>query len=250
MNQADTEPAALAHGTFVLVHGGFHGGWCWKGVTQRLRAAGYEVYTPTLTGLGERSHLISCSPTLETWIEDVAQVIRYEDLDDVILVGHSFAGPIISALADRNPEVLRHLVFLDAQILHSGESPATRGPERVKAYKQRAINVGSVLAIPPAAPEDFGVHDPEAARSMARKLSPHPLQTYYDAVVLQNPLCNGIASTYIACSQPFFPATELARKAARQTPGWTYLEIATGHDAMITAPAELADILGGIARSC
>src|SRR5918997_4262365 len=100
--------------TYVLVHGGWHGGWCWKKVTPLLQAAEHEVYTPTLTGLGERSHLLSDAVDQETHITDVVNVLEYEDLQEVILVGHSYAGMVITGVADRLPERIGHLVYFDA----------------------------------------------------------------------------------------------------------------------------------------
>lgn len=231
---------------YVLVHGAYHGGWCWKDVAGRLRALGHTVYTPTWTGLGERAHLLACKPTLETFIEDVAQVIRYEDLDDVVLVGHSFGGSVVSALADRMPQRLRHLVYLDALVLRSGESSASRSPERAEAYRQRALAAGNDLGIPPAAPEHFGITDPAQAAWVQTKVTPHPLQTYYDRLTLNHPLGNGLPATYIACSNPAFAATELSREIARAMTGWTYLEIPTAHDAMLLMPVELTEMLNAI----
>ncbi|MDO9437057.1 alpha/beta fold hydrolase [Hydrogenophaga sp.] len=229
--------------TYVLVHGAFHGGWCWKDVAARLRAAGHEVYTPTWTGLGERSHLLPLRPTLETFIEDVAQVIRYEDLDDVVLVGHSFAGSVVSSLADRMSERLRHLVYLDALVLQSGESSADRSPDRIEVYRQRAMASSEPLSIPPAEPAAFGVTDPAQAAWVASKITPHPLQSYYDRLDLKNPLTNGVPATYIACSNPYFTSTVVSRQFAQQAPGWRYQEIATAHDAMLLLPDELTAML-------
>ncbi|HSV83272.1 MAG TPA: alpha/beta fold hydrolase [Ramlibacter sp.] len=232
--------------TYVLVHGGFHGGWCWKEVAQRLRARGHTVYTPTLTGLGERSHLRAFEPTLETFIEDVAQVLRFEDLSGVILVGHSFAGSVVSALADRLPERLRHLVYLDAQLLQSGQAPADPlAPAQVEAYRQRARE-GDGSSIPPNAPAYYGITDAGQAAWLAAKLTPHPLRTYFDKLQLRHPLGNGLPATYIACTQPLFPATEPSRALARSLPGWRYLEIATAHDAMLLQPAELSELLAAL----
>jgi pimeloyl-ACP methyl ester carboxylesterase len=235
--------AAQPPRTFVLVHGAFHGGWCWKDVAPRLRALGHTVFTPTWTGLGERSHLLHCQPTLATFIEDVAQVIRYEDLQDVLLVGHSFAGSVVSALADRMPGRLRRLVYLDAQVLRSGESSATRGPERVEAMRQRALASSHPLGIPPPEPAYFGITDPQMAAWMRERLTPHPLQSYYDKLELVHPLGNGLPATYIACSKPLFAPTELAREIARGMVGWDYREIPTGHNAMMSMPGELTEML-------
>lgn len=243
---ADHAPEPAQNKTYVLVHGGYHGGWCWKDVATRLRALGHTVYTPTLTGLGERSHLMSFKPTLETFIEDIAQVIKFEELDDVILVGHSFAGSVVSGLVDRMPERLRHLVYLDAQVLESGQAPADGAPpELIERYKQRAMETSNGLSIPPNGPEYFGITDPQMAAWLQTKLTPHPLQTYFDKLKLENPLGNGVAATYIACSKPLFAATAKSRELARSA-GWAYLEIPTAHNAMMLMPAELTQMLVAI----
>jgi pimeloyl-ACP methyl ester carboxylesterase len=232
--------------TYVLVHGAYHGAWCWKGVARRLRALGHEVYTPTLTGLGERSHLMAIRPTMQTFIEDVAQVIHYEDLTNVILVGHSFAGSVVSALADRMPEKLAHLVYLDAQVLQSGQAPADTAPAAaIETYKQRAKASGNV-SIPPPPAENFGITDPAQAEWVRAHLTPHPYQTYFDRLELRHPLGNGLPATYIAVTAPYFLNTAPSRVIARQQPGWTYLELPTAHDAMLLMPQELTSMLAAI----
>jgi pimeloyl-ACP methyl ester carboxylesterase len=238
--------AGRRRSTYVLVHGAYHGGWCWKPVAARLRAMGHEVYAPTLTGLGERSHLMAIRPTLETFIEDVAQVIRYEDLSDVILVGHSFAGSVVSALADRMPDKLSHLVYLDAQVLLSGQAPAdTAPPAAIENYKQRAQASGFV-SIPPGPLEFFGIVDPQMAKWVGERVTPHPYQTYFDRLVLKHPLGNGLPATYIAVTQPYFPNTAISRQVAREQPGWAYLEIPTAHDVMLLMPDELSTMLASL----
>jgi len=235
--------------TFVLVHGAYHGAWCWKHVTALLRARGHEVHTPTLTGLGERSHLIACGPSLETFFEDVAQVIRFEGLSDVILVGHSFAGSVVSALADRIPERLAHLVYLDAQVLVSGQAPADTAPPEVIARYQRRAEASGFVSIPPPPPEAFGIEDPETARWVEARVTPHPYRTYFDRLELKHPLGNGLPATYIAVTQPPFPNTAHSRGVAREQPGWNYLELPTAHNAMVLKPREVADMLDAIARA-
>jgi pimeloyl-ACP methyl ester carboxylesterase len=235
------------HKTYVLVHGGFFGGWCWKKVAASLRALGHSVYTPTLTGLGERSHLLAARPTLETFIEDVAQVLRYEDLDGVILVGHSFSGSVVSAVADRMAETLRHLVYLDAQLLLSGESPASGAPSAsIERYRQRAIATSHGPVIPPFDPQTFGITDPEEAAWIKAKLTPHPLQTYFDNLALKHPLGNGVPATYIACTKPRYANVASSHELARRMEGWTYLELPTGHNAMLSMPGALATLLAAI----
>lgn len=234
--------------TYVLVHGAFHGGWCWKDVIARLRALGHTVYRPTHTGMGERSHLIDTNPSLETFIQDIVNVIVYDDIQDVILVGHSFAGSVISAVADRIPQHLRHLVYLDAGLLQSGQCPAdVPSPEIIAQYKRRAVTRESgVVVLPPPDPAAFGVTDPAQLAEMRRKLSPHPFRTYFDKLELKNPLGNGVPATYIACTEPLFPNTASARELAKSQPGWTYLEIPTAHNAMTLMPAELTTMLDAI----
>jgi len=228
---------------YMLIHGAYHGAWCWRNVTPTFRKLGHTVYTPTLTGLGERAHLLTSQTSLETFIEDIAQVFKYEDLNDVILVGHSFAGSVLSAIADRLPDRLRHLVYLDALILNSGESSADRSPDRIEVYRQQALASGDGLSIPPASPEHYGIADPEQVEWYESKLTPHPLQTYYDKLYLKNPLGNGIPATYIACSKPYFASTEKSREIAQHMQGWDYLEIPTAHNAMSLMPEELTKLL-------
>ncbi len=233
--------------TYVLVHGSFFGGWCWKMVAAGLRELGHAVHTPTLTGLGERSHLLAARPTLETFIEDVAQVLRYEDLDDVILVGHSFAGSIVSALADRMPEALRHLVYLDAQLLLSGQSPASAASAAsIGRYRQRAVETSHGAVIPPFDPQTFGITDPQMSAWVRTKLTPHPFQTYLDRLALKHPLGNAVPATYIACTDPRYANVASSHELARQMEGWAYLELPTGHNAMLSLPGALVTLLAGI----
>lgn len=233
--------------TYVLVHGAYHGAWCWKDVAGRLRAMGHDVYTPTQTGLGERAHLIAFKPTLATFVEDVANVIRTEDLRDVILVGHSFAGSTVSGLADRMPERLRHLVYWDALILKGGEAPFDGLPaDVVERYRKLAQDTSGGLSVPPPNPEYFGVTEPAQAEWLRTKLTPHPFETYVSKLELKNPIGNGRPATYVAASRPFFTSTAKSRETAKSMPGWSYREIPTGHDMMLTMPAETSQMLAGI----
>jgi len=232
--------------TYVLVAGACHGGWCWKDVAGRLRAQGHAVYTPTQTGVGERSHQLSMRPTLETFIEDVTQVLRYEDLGEVILVGHSFGGSTVSAIADRMPERLRHLVYLDALLLESGER-ALHGSsaEAMESWKQRTQSSGG-LGMDPAEPALYGITDPQQAAWLKSKLTPHPFQTFLDPLVLQHPLGNGVPATYIYATEPLFGPTAASRGIAQRQPGWRMIGMPTGHNIMMLMPAELAELLAAI----
>ena len=119
--------------TFVLVHGSHGGGWIWQKVTPLLRSAGYEVYTPTLTGLSDRSHLLECGVNLTTHITDVINLMDYEDLTDVILVGNSYAGMVITGVAAKEPERLKQVVYLDAYLPDTGQSELDLWPVEMQA---------------------------------------------------------------------------------------------------------------------
>jgi pimeloyl-ACP methyl ester carboxylesterase len=230
--------------TYVLVHGAYHGAWCWKAVATSLRAAGHIVYTPTQTGLGERSHLIGFRPTLDTFIEDVTRVIEMEELQDVILVGHSFAGSTVSGVADRMPNRLRRLVYLDALILQSGQAPFDGLPiDVIERYRRQAQETSNGLSVPPPKPEYFGIVDAAQIAWVAKQLTPHPFPTYLSKLTLRNPVGNGLPTTYIACNSPFFGSTAKSREFVATMKTWDYREFPSGHDAMLIKPAELSRML-------
>ena len=168
--------------TFVLVHGGWAGGWQWREVASLLRAAGHEVFTPTLTGLGERVHLASPDVGLDTHIQDILMVLAYEELRDVILVGYSYSGMVITGVAERAPERLAHLVYLDAYVPRDGESLLDMlGPDAAAFIEQAAQAHGDGWRIP---------HDPPDAP----RRTPHPLKTGQQPVSLTNPARGRLAS--------------------------------------------------------
>lgn len=232
---------------FVLVHGAWHGGWCWRGVAGWLRAAGHEVFTPTLTGLGERAHLLRADTGLATHIEDLCAVLAGEELEEVVLVGHSFAGLVISGVADRLPQRLRRLVYLDALVVDSGRSALSVFPPDVQRERARTIDAeGWRMAIP--SPAKFGVTDPAQVAWLQRRLTPHPLKAYTDTLQLAHPLANGVPRSYIAVTDPWYAPLEEVRRAIRAQPDWDWHELAAGHDAMLTSPATLAALLEELAR--
>lgn len=234
---------------FVLVHGAWHGGWCWSRVAQRLRAAGHAVWTPTLSGLGERRHLISPQVNLDTHIEDIINLIEFEELRDVVLVGHSYAGIVISGVADRVPERLRQLVYLDSLLLESGKSLFGSFPKdvvqaRLKAIRETGGGVGAAAALSPTA---FGVTEPADIEWVARRMTPHPVGTYLQPLMLQAPIGNGLPRTYIDCTVGPIATLEPTKARVRADTGWKVRTLATGHDAMVTAPGPLTDMLLEIA---
>lgn len=242
--------------TYVLVHGAWHGGWCWARVRPELENAGARVFTPTLTGLGERAHLRDPIPSLDTHVADIVALIEAEELTDIILVGHSYAGMVITAVADGLKSRISRLVYLDAAVPGDGADFASHIPrisasdiERRRAAFRAMAADGAWL--PPVSPSMIGVTDAEDAAWVARRLTPHPLRTWLDPVRFANGGHAGIAKTYVVATQP---PTELmgypAQAAvARNDPEWTVREIACGHDMMLVAPRDTAALILEAGRS-
>ena len=230
--------------TFVLVHGAWHGGWCWSRVADRLRADGHRVFTPTQTGLGERRHLLSKDITLDTFIADVANVIDAEELHDIVLVGHSFGGNAISGVADRMGERIRHLVYLDSLMVEGGKAPFDNLSADVVAARRKAAEESSGgLSLPNPPPLVFGVLDAADAEWVKRRLTPHPLSTYTSKLNIKGPVGNDLPRTYIHCTNPSYAALQASRDWVKAQAGWRWADIATGHDAMVSAPDELSRLL-------
>jgi Predicted hydrolases or acyltransferases (alpha/beta hydrolase superfamily) len=230
--------------TYVLVHGAFHGGWCWRRVADRLLAAGHRVFTPTCTGNGERLHLLTAEGGLETAIADVVNVLIFEELENVILVGHSFGGVVITGVADCEPDRIAHLVYLDGTVLESGECALDHLPATLAAKRrQDAQRTTAGLTIPPPSPADFGVTDAADTAWLRRRLTPQPLTTYTERLLLSAPFGNGRPKTYIACTAPLYTPLAASHARARGQSGWHWCDVPSGHDAMITAPDAVAGIL-------
>ncbi len=236
--------------TFVLVHGADYGGWCWRRVVPLLRAAGHEVYAPTLTGLGERAHLAHPGIDLDTHIQDVLGVLEYEDLNRVVLVGHGYAGTVVAGVADRAPGRIAHLVHLDAAVACDGQAVLDLfRPDVQAAWREEVANEGDGWRLPPGDPAFYEVTDPEDAAWLRAKLTPQPFQTFTQPLRLANPAGFAGPRTYIACVNAGQDGWRDAMvERARTEPGWRYREVATGHDPMLTAPREIADLLLEAAR--
>lgn len=226
--------------TFVILSGAFTGGYYMKKVADRLRQAGHEVFTPTYTGLGERSHLLSRDIDLETHIQDVLQVLKYEALTDVLLVGKSYSGMIISAVADRVPERIRHVIYLDAAVPVDGQCLLDLiGAEIAAGIPQAVQAYGDGWLLP-------------ANREEEPRLTDHPWKTAIQPVRLTgNPAAEGIPCTYIICTAkgPQDLASEMTRAglALAKTRGWNIHEIDASHEVEQEKPDEVAQILLGLA---
>jgi pimeloyl-ACP methyl ester carboxylesterase len=230
--------------TFVLCHGGWAGGWQWRIIPDLLRAKGHRVFTPTFTGMGERVHLANPDIDLDTHVTDVVNVIQFEELCDVILVGYSYGGMVITGVADKVPDRLSHLVYLDAFVPQDGQSLADLvGPEITAFGRSVAGQRGEGWRIPPIPISPSEPLDP--------RMTPQPIRTCTQPVRLQNPAALALPRTFIYCTQGKEemymgrPITQAAQ-SAQSDPSWHYYELETGHGPMVDMPDELADLLATI----
>ena len=229
--------------TYVLVHGAWHGGWCWQKVKALLEAQGHRVFTPTKTGLGERAHLMSGTITMDTLVEDIANVIRYEDLHEVILVGHSFGGTVISGVAEKVKERLRGLIYLDAAILENGESMFSQMPEEIVAERKAlALESSNGLSLPVPNAKALGLLKDAHWDFVKARLTPQPLSTYDTPISLNALPGQGLPCRYIVCTQPLYEPLAWARERAKAY-GWEIIKLSTGHDAMVSDPEGLVALL-------
>ena len=228
---------------FLLIHGAWHGGWVWNEISEILRYQRYSVSTPTLTGLGEKKHLLSSKITIETFIEDVVNHIVFENLNNIILVGHSFAGSVISGVADRLKDRIQKLIYFDAMILIDGQKPFDITPkETVEQRIELAKNFGHNISIPAPSADAFGVFDIKKSLLLEEKLTPHPLSTYQSKLTIKNEIGNGIPLFYIFCNDPVYKSLESSREVVRKLK-WPIFELNAGHDAMLTHPKETLNLL-------
>ncbi len=232
--------------TYLLIHGAWFGSWCWKRVSPILRAAGHEVYSPSLTGLGERTHLLNSDTSLDTHVQDVLNVIYYEELNNIILVGHSYGAMVISMVAERVPERLQRLVYVDAFVPTDGQAMVDFFPqETVTRFKERAASEGKGYGIPSSPPEMFGITDPVDLTWAVPRMSMQPLKSFLEPVRLTNPAVRNIPHTYIYCVHPRSMVEQVA-KGIRADKSWQYAEITSGHAAMILEPQKLAEVLQSV----
>jgi pimeloyl-ACP methyl ester carboxylesterase len=227
--------------TFVLVHGAWHGGWCYKRVARLLREAGHEVYTPTLTGLGERAHLMSRSIDLGTHIQDVVGVIRCEELSGVVLCGHSYGGMVIAGVAEQIAATIRSLVYLDAFVPESGKSVFDYLPaEQSAGMRADAEQNGEGYKVTPIPAAAFAVNAKDAAWVDAMCVK-QPLATFEQKLILSGRQVR--KRTYVLAAgwgpSPF----QQFDTRLKDDRDWQFVSMACGHDLMVDQPQELADVL-------
>jgi pimeloyl-ACP methyl ester carboxylesterase len=234
---AQAQPQPAAKPTIVIVHGAWGGAWAFKRVEALLRDKGFNVYRPELTGLGERVHLARPDIGLSTHIEDVVNAILFEDLHDIILVGHSYGGMVISGVADRVPDRIKRIVYLDAFVPNDGESAVSIiGPGGAQWLK--SMTKGDFI-VPPWVKADQPLpHD-----------VPQPMKTFSDPVSLKNEAAKKLPGAYILTVEngkkpeedDFYQQSVRAKQR-----GWTMLQLTADHNAQWSAPEALADMLAGL----
>jgi pimeloyl-ACP methyl ester carboxylesterase len=237
---------------FVLVHGAWHGGWCWRRVVDALQAQGHRTHAVTLTGVGERAHLLSSLITLETHIADVANAIEAEELQDVVLAVHSYAGLIGTAIADRMPQRLRHLVYVDAVVPKPGESWSSTHASATREARLAAAQASADYSFPAPDPAVFGLAAEDHAW-VQRRQTPHPGHTYQAPLQFDPKRVAAVPRTFIDCVQPRLGTIDSIRPRVRDANFWDgawsggggirVVELQTGHDPMVSAPAELTRLL-------
>ncbi len=238
--------------TFVLVHGAWHGGWVWRRVVDALQAQGHRAFAPTLTGVGERVHLMSSLITLETHIADVAAVIEAEELQEVVLAVHSYAGMLGTAVADRMPQRLKHLVYVDAVVPRPGESWSSTHASAVREARLAAAQKSPDYSFPPPHPGVFGLAAQDHAW-VQRRQTPHPGHTYQAPLQFDAQRVASLPRTFIDCVKPRLGTIDSIRPRVRDGNFWDgawtggggirIVEMQTGHDPMVSAPEELTRLL-------
>lgn len=227
--------------TFVLVHGAWRGSWLWQRVRKQLQDDGHDVFTPTLTGVADRSHLASPQVNLETHIADVVNLVRWENLDDIVLCGHSYAGCVVTGVADRITEKLRALVYLDAFVLESGQSLHSAVPPEVRdAQVEAARDAGDGWQVPPIPAAFFNVNEADRAWVDAQ-CTPQSLATFQQTLTLHNTLPPDKVTHVLATdyeNSPFPPFHDLAKRK-----GWSTTTVHSGHDVPLDRPEDVVQIL-------
>jgi pimeloyl-ACP methyl ester carboxylesterase len=229
--------------TIVLLHGSWHGSWCWYKVRPLLLAAGYDTLTPTLTGLAERSGYGSLSVGLRSHANEVARFLEINNLSNVVLVGHSYSGLILSEVAETMSSRIKRLVYLDAFAVNDGEAAFDFFPPDFRDLLINLATTGNGWGFPPPPVDDLvGADGPAADKALLTQwLTPMPVNTHSEKVVAPTNKWATLAKTYISCKK--FPNLDAIKARVRAQSGWTYQEIDTHHDCMLTTPQALATLL-------
>lgn len=227
---------------YVLVHGAWLGGWCWGRVAKQLRAAGHDVFAPSLTGLGDRSHLLSAEVNLSTHIDDICNIIAWEDLNDVILCGHSYGGFVITGVADKLMNRISALYYLDALIPEDGQSMYDTIPVEFRDIFNAGAADGDGFSVPPMTAENFGVNEDDQAW-VDSKQSNQSIASFQQPIDLTGAHLKISNRQFIWASNFEHPSTRGNYERLKNDPAWNVVSLACGHHVMIDMPDELADLL-------
>lgn len=228
--------------TYVLVHGAWYGGWCYARVADRLRQRGHRVYAPTLSGLGERSHLLSPAIRLQTHIDDVVNLVNWKDLDQIVLVGHSYGGMVVTGAAQSLAPRIRAMVYLDAFIPASGQSLSDLASPALRARLADSAKKNQGLYVDPVPAKAFMVNEADQAWVDA-KCTPQPYATFTDAVPIAEAHERVKTKIYVRAASYAQPTFEAIAARLQDRPDWKVMRLQCGHDVMIDQPAQTADIL-------
>jgi pimeloyl-ACP methyl ester carboxylesterase len=227
--------------TFVLVHGAWHGGWCWRRVADLLEARGHKVYAPTLTGVGDRAHLLDAKTDLTIHIADIVNLMKWERLTDIVLCGHSYAGFVVSGVAEQAADTIASIVFLDAFLPKDGERMVDVTSPHSRAIMEPLIAKGEMIMAPiPAAV--FRVNEQDRAW-VDRLCTPHPLASMAEPIRLTGARDCIAKKTFIRATAYPSPSFDAALERARSDPSWRHYALPCGHDVMLDMPERLAKIL-------
>jgi pimeloyl-ACP methyl ester carboxylesterase len=242
-DRAEAQSGKPSGKPIVLVHGAWHGGWCFKRLAPLLEQAGHPVTAPTLTGLGERRHLMSRAVVLDTHIADVVQHVENEELTDIVLVGHSYGGFAVTGAIEQIGPRVAHLILLDAFHPRNGESVLDYAgePRRSELLAAAAKDPNWNIPAPPGVA--FGVTDKAQAEWLARRLSPQPFGPYAQPIRIASGVAGLPRRSYISCDSPALPVLDSTRQRLQADATWTYVALDAPHDVMVTDPRLLADTL-------
>lgn len=244
----DQVPTGTSPPAFVLVHGAWHGGWCWQRVVDGLTAKGYRVYAPSLTGLGDRSHLLHGNIGLDVHVADIVNLVEWEDLRSVILCGHSYGGMVIGGAAEALSGRVKAMVFLDAFVPEAGKSLMDLTSPEARAYREASMKDDPLGLMVPNPAEMLRIADPADRLWVDAKCTPHPYKTFTDSLPSVDAIGTVARKVYVRAKGIDASMHDRTAERLRPEPGWTVVESPHGHDLMIDAPKDVIEILIGTAR--